>query len=166
MRKFLLLLIPLFLCGNEQRLLLSGFAIHETKNNRFDERYNSVNYGVGYEYNFYQKAKRPYFGMNLLLLEDSYYNPQLTFGLGHYIRFGTGSLQSAIGLSGFIGIKKIYSDDDTDRSGGSYGLAGGIAPALNIYYKNASVNFMYVPSFHYKEVDVTGFLFTYFSWRF
>ena len=166
MKKYLFFLLPLLLFGDEQRLLLSGFTLHEKKHNRFGEPYNAFNYGLGYEYNFYQENKKFYLGLNTLLLNDSYYNPQFTLGAGHYIRFDTGPLQSAVGLSGFIGCKKIYDDDDLDRSGGRYGLTGGIAPALNFYYKDASINLMYVPSFSYKDVDVTGFLFSYFSWRF
>ncbi len=166
MNKYFLLLLPLLLFADEQRLLILGFTIHEKPNNRFNESYNAFNYGLGYEYNFYKEPKKFYFGMNALILNDSYYNPQYTIGGGHYMRFKTGQLQSAIGLSGFIGWKRVYDDSDLDRNGGRYRLTGGIAPALNFYYKDASVNFMYVPSFHYKDVDITGFLFTYFSWKF
>ena len=167
MKKHLLLLFfPLVLFGDEQRLLLSGFSIHEKKYNRFEEPYNARNYGLGYEYNFYKEDKQFYFGMNGLLLQDSFYNPQLTLGLGHYIRFDLGPIESAIGLSGFIGWKKIYDDGDSSRDEGRYGLTGGIAPALNFYYGDAAINLMYVPSFHYRDIDITGFLFTYFSWRF
>ena len=166
MKRYLFLLLPFILFGNEQRLLLSGFTIHEKRYSRFDERYNGFNYGVGYEYNFYKEANRFYLGLNTLLLNDSYYNPQFTLGAGHYIRFDTGSVKSAVGLTGFIGWKKIYDDDDIDRNGGAYGLMGGIAPALNFYYRDAGINLMYVPSFHYRDIDVTGFFFSYFSWRF
>ena len=166
MNKLLFLLLHFLLFADEQRLLLSGFSIHEHKYDRFGETYNVLNYGLGYEYNFYQQERELYFGMNALVLNDSFHNPQFSLGLGHYMRFDMGALQSAVGLSGFIGWKKIYDDNDLDRDGGKYGLTGGIAPALNFYYKNASVNFMYVPSFHYKDVDITGFLYTYFSWRF
>lgn len=166
MKKYLFLLLPLLLFGNEQRLLLSGFTLHEKSDNRFGESYNGFNYGLGYEYNFYKEVNKFYLGLNTLLLNDSYYNPQFTLGAGHYIRFDTGYLKSAVGLTGFIGWKKIYDDNDKSRDGGKYGLMGGIAPALNFYYKKASINLMYVPSFHYRDVEITGFLFTYFSWRF
>ncbi len=162
---FALLLAPLLLSADEQRLLLSGFTLHEKHDDRFGEPYNAFNYGLGYEYNFYQEPKRFYFATNVLVLNDSYENLQYTVGAGHYIRFDTLGFQSAVGLSGFIGWKKIYDDSDLDRSGGAYGLTGGIAPALNFYYRSVSVNLMYVPSFHYKEVEVTGFLYTYFSWK-
>ncbi len=166
MNRLLFLLLPLLLFADEQRLLISGLTLHEKPNNRFGEPYNAFNYGLGYEYNFYKTPKELYFGINAMVLNDSYYNPQYSIGVGHYMRFDTGSVQSAIGLAGFIGAKRIYDDEDTGFSGGQYGLTGGIAPALNFYYKSASVNFMYVPSFHYKDVDVTGFLYTYFSWKF
>lgn len=166
MKRYLFLFLPLILFGNEERLLLSGFTLHEKRHNRFGESYNPFNYGLGYEYNFYQEERKFYLGLNTLLLSDSYYNPQFTVGAGHYIRFDTGYIQSTVGLSGFIGWKKIYDDDDSSRDEGRYGLMGGIAPALNFYYKEASINLMYVPSFHYRDVDITGFLFTYFSWRF
>lgn len=166
MNRYLLLLLPLLLFGDEQRLLLSGFTVHEKPNNRFDERYNAFNYGLGYEYNFYKEPRQIYFGMNTIVLNDSFYNPQFSIGAGHYMRFDMGPFQSAVGLSGFIGWKKIYTDADLNRDGGKYGLTGGVAPALNFYYENASVNFMYVPSFRYKDTAVTGFLYTYFSWQF
>ena len=167
MKKHLFLfLFPLVLFGNEQRLLLSGFTLHEKRDNRFGETYNAFNYGLGYEYNFYQEERKAYLGLNTLLLNDSYYNPQFTLAAGRYVRFDTGCLQSAVGLSGFIGWKKVYDDADNSRHGGRYGLIGGIAPALNFYYRDASINLMYVPSFHYRDIDTTGFLFTYFSWRF
>ena len=166
MTKYLFLLLPLLLFADEQRLLLSGFTIHVEPHNRFDERYNALNYGLGYEYNFYEEEREIYFGMNTLILNDSYYNPQFTIGAGHYMRFNMGEAQSAIGLSGFLGWKKVYDDSDIDRDGGKYRLTGGIAPALNFYYKDASVNFMFIPSFKYKDIDITGFLYTYFSWKF
>ncbi len=166
MRKLLFLLLPLLLFADEQRLLVSGFTIHETPNDRFGEPYNAFNYGLGYEYNFYKEPKQIYFGLNAIILNDSYANPQYSIGVGNYMRFDMGPLQSAVGLSGFMGWKRTYDDNDLDRDGGKYNLTGGIAPAVNFYYKNASVNFMYVPSFHYKEIDITGFLYTYFSWKF
>jgi len=166
MKRYLFLLLPLLLTADEHRLLLSGFSIHEKKNDRFGETYNAFNYGLGYEYNTFREDGKFYFGLNALLLDDSYHNPQFTLGAGHYIRFDLDVIECAVGLSGFVGYKKIYGDEDLDRNGGSYGLMGGIAPALNLYYKNAAVNLMYVPSFHYRDADITGFLFTYFSWRF
>lgn len=166
MHGLLFLLLPFLLLADEQRLLISGFTLHEKSESRFGEAYNAYNYGLGYEYNFYREAKKFYLGLNALLLEDSYYNPQFSIGAGHYIRFNRGALQSAVGLSGFIGWKRIYDDNDVDRSGGRYGLTGGIAPALNFYYYDAGLHFMYVPSFRFREIEITGFLYTYFSWKF
>ena len=69
------------------------------------------------------------------------------------------------GLSGFIGWKKLYDDNDLSRDDGKYGLTGGIAPAVTFYYEKVSLNLMYVPSIHFKDVDITGFLFAYFSFK-
>jgi len=49
----ILFLLPLFIFSNEQKILLTGFTIHEHTNDRFGEEYNAFNYGAGYEYNFF-----------------------------------------------------------------------------------------------------------------
>lgn len=163
---FLFLFLPLLLFSNEQRILLSGFTIHEHSHDRFDEAYNSINYGGGYEYNYFNDYKEIYFSTNILVLNDSFSNPQLSVGFGHQYRFDTGIVDTALGLSGFVGWKKIYTDEDLDRDGGKYGITGGIGPVAIFYYKKLSVNFIYVPAFAYKELDTTGFLFTYFGYKF
>ncbi|RLA71579.1 MAG: hypothetical protein DRG24_05170 [Epsilonproteobacteria bacterium] len=165
MKYLILLIIPLFLFADEQRVLISGISIHEKTNDRFGEKYNAFNYGAGYEYNFFDNFNEVYFGGNILVLNDSFENPQFTVGMGHYIRFDTGAVDTAIGLSGFVGWKKIYDDGDLSRDDGAYGFTGGIAPAVTFYYDRLSVNLMYVPSIHYKNIDITGFLFAYFSFR-
>ncbi|MCI0500255.1 MAG: hypothetical protein L0Y61_00730, partial [Epsilonproteobacteria bacterium] len=87
-------------------------------------------------------------------------------GMGHAYRFDTGAIDTAVGLSGFVGIKKIYTDDDLSRDDGDYGFTGGIGPTVTFYYEKLSVNFVYVPSFSYKDIETTGFLFTYFGYKF
>ena len=167
MKALLLLLLALIsLSANEQRLLLSGFTIHEKPNNRFGDPYNYFNYGIGYEYNLYEEPESFYWGLNTIILSDSYRNPQLTTGLAYAIRYEYKKVQTAVGLAGFIGIKKRYTDEDTEYDQGHYTVIGGVAPMLNFYYKDVSLNFLYVPHFHYKEIDITGFLYTYFSWKF
>jgi hypothetical protein len=164
-RYFFLFLIPFFLFADEQRVLVSGMTIHEKRNDRFGEKYNGFNYGAGYEYNFFNEYKKAYFGTNFLLLNDSFENPQFSIGAGHYFRFDTGTVDTSVGLSGFIGWKKIYDNNDLSRDDGKYGLTGGIAPAVMLYYQNFSINFMYVPSIKFKNIDITGFLFVYFSYK-
>lgn len=164
--RYLILLLPLFVFANEQRLIISGFTIHEHTNDRFDEKYNAFNYGIGYEYNFFEAYEEIYFGTNVLVLNDSFENPQYTMGFGHYYRFHTDIVDTAIGLSGFVGYKKIYTDDDLSRNDGEYKITGGVGPSLNFYKDDFSINFMYIPSIKYKELDLTGFLYTYFSYRF
>jgi len=166
MKLVLWIIFSLFLYAEEQRILLTGFTIHEHINDRFSEKYNAFNYGVGYEYNYFEEYKKIYFSMNGLVFNDSFENPQFAFGMGHSYRFSTDIIDYSIGLSGFVGIKKIYTDEDLNRSGGKYGLTGGVGPVLNLYYENLSISCIYVPGFKYKELDTTGFLFTYFGYKF
>lgn len=167
MIKYLLLfLLPFAIFANEQRVLLTGFTIHEHDTDRFGEKYNAFNYGAGYEYTFFEEYNALYFATNALVFNDSFKNPQLAVGFGHAYRFHTELIDTSIGISGFVGIKKIYTDEDSDRNGGDYGFTGGVGPTLNFYYKDFSVNFVYVPGFKYKDLDTTGFLFTYFGYKF
>lgn len=166
MKYMILFLLPLFIFSNEQKILLTGFTIHEHTNDRFDEEYNAFNYGAGYEYNFFNNYNEFYFISNILIFNDSFENPQVAIGMGHSYRFDTGIVDVAIGLSGFFGTKKIYTDEDLSRDDGDYGFTGGVGPTLNFYYEDLSVNFVYVPGLKYKDWDTTGFLFTYFGYRF
>ncbi len=166
MKYMILFLLPLFVFSNEQRILLSGITIHEHTNDRFGEEYNAFNYGAGYEYTFFEAYNEFYFASNVMVFNDSFENPQLAVGFGHSYRFDTGIVDTAIGLSGFVGIKKIYNDEDFSRDDGEYGFMGGFGPTLNLYYDDLSVNFVYVPGFKYKDLDTTGFLFTYFGYSF
>ena len=153
--------------ANEQRILLSGVTIHEHSHDQFNEAYNSFNYGAGYEYNFFNDYEEVYFSGNILAINDSFANNQLIVGFGHYYRFDTGLIDTALGLSGFVGWKKIYKDGiDLDRDGGEYGIMGGAGPVAVLYYEKFSVNFIYVPGIAYKDLDTTGFLYTYFSYKF
>jgi len=160
------LCIPFILFATEQRAIVSGFTIHEHTYDRFGKKYNAYNYGVGYEYNFFEKYNEIYFASNVLLLNDSFKNPQFSIGLGHYYRFHTGTVDTALGITGFFGIKKIYDDEDKSRADGHYGLTGGVGPTVNFYYENLSANFVYVPGFKYKKLNTTGFLYLYFGYKF
>ena len=163
---FTLLFMPLLLAANEQRILLSGFTIHEHSHDQFGEAYNGFNYGGGYEYNFFDDYNEFYFASSILGISDSFSNPQLIVGFGHAYRFDLGVVDTSLGISGFVGWKKIYEDEDTDRSGGAYSFMGGAGPVAILYYQNYSVNFMYVPGIAYKELETTAFLYTYFSFKF
>jgi hypothetical protein len=163
---FLLMLLPLALPADERRILISGFSLHEHPRNQFGEPYNAFSAGAGYEYNFFDDFGKPYFSANLLLIKDSFYNPQLTLGFGHAVRFHQHYADTALGLSGFIGWKKLYDRDDRTKESGAYGVTGGIAPALSFYRGDLSVNFIYVPSVEIAGHDITGFLFGYFGWKF
>jgi len=166
MKYLMILILPYLLLATEQRVLLSAVTVHEHTYDRFGTKYNAFNYGVGYEYNYFEEYNTLYFATNVLLFNDSFENPQLAVGMGHYYRFDTGVIDTAVGLTGFFGIKKIYTDEDTSRDGGKFGLTGGVGPAVNFYYEDVSVNFVYVPGFKYKELDTTGFLYMYFGYRF
>ena len=50
--------------AKEERIIISGFSLHEKTQDRFDEKYNAYNYGIGYEYNFFEEYNKLYFGMN------------------------------------------------------------------------------------------------------
>lgn len=146
---------------------MSGFTIHEHSSDLFGEEYNAFNYGAGYEYNFFNDYNDIYFSGNILAINDSFANNQLITGFGHYYRFDTGVIDTALGLSGFVGWKKIYTEgEDLDRNGGEYDIMGGAGPVVVLYYKKLSVNFIYVPGIAYKELETTGFLYTYFGFKF
>ncbi len=166
LKYLIFILFPLLLFSNEQRILVSGFTIHEHSHDRFDEKYNAFNYGAGYEYNYFNNYNEIYFATNVLVLNDSFENPQLSVGFGHRYRFDIGVIDIALGLTGFVGWKKIYKNEDVDRSEGNYGITGGIGPSGALFYDKFSINFIYVPHFAYKELDTTGFLLTYFSYKF
>lgn len=164
-----LYLLPLFalsLLADEQRLLLTGFSVHETARNQFGERYNGLNGGLGYEYNRFEAYGAWYFTGNVMLFDDSFENPQLTVGFGHAMRFRGTLADTAVGLAGFVGIKKLYEHDDRTGSTGDYGLMGGIAPAVSLYRGDWSLNLVYVPSVKVSDYDLTGFGFAYFGWKF
>lgn len=168
-KKFITLFIfltPLFNMANEQRVLLTGFTLHEGEHDRFGEEYNAFNYGLGIEYSFFENYQEVYFTTNALVFNDSFYNPQLAIGFGHSYRFDTGIIDTAIGLSGFVGIKKIYTDEDKSRADGYYGITGGVGPTMNFYYDDFSLNLVYVPSFSYKDLKTTAFIFGYFGYEF
>lgn len=166
MKYLILILFPFVMFANEQRILLTGFTIHEHTNDRFGEKYNGYNYGAGYEYNYFNEYNELYYGMNAMLFNDSFENPQFVFGMGHSYRFDLNFVDISIGLSGFVGVKKIYTDNDISRDDGAYGVTGGLGPTMNLYYDDFSMNFVYVPGFKYKDLDTTGFLFTYFTYKF
>lgn len=166
MKYIILFVLSSFIFANEQRLLLSGFTIHEHTYDRFGEEYNAFNYGAGYEYSFFNEYNEIYFATNVLLFNDSFENPQLVVGMGHAYRFDTGVIDTAIGVSGFFGVKKIYTDDDLNRDDGEYGFTGGVGPTVTLYYEDFSMNFVYVPGFSFKDLDTTGFLYTYFGYKF
>jgi len=166
MKYFYLLLLPFILFAEEQRVLLTGFTIHEHTYDRFGEKYNAFNYGAGYEYNFFKDYNKFYFSTNALVFNDSFKNPQLAVGFGHAYRFDTGFIDTSVGVSGFLGAKKIYDDEDLNREDGEYGFTGGVGATLNFYYEDFSVSCVYVPGFKYKDLDTTGFLFTYFGYKF
>ena len=170
MKIFRLALLPLLIVplieADEQRLLLSGFSVHETSRNQFGERYNALNAGMGYAYNRFEEYGQWYFHTNAMLLNDSFRNPQLIVGFGPALRFEHEIADASVGVAGFVGWKKLYEPDDRVGSTGKYGLMGGIAPAVSFYRGSYSLNLIYVPSIEIQDHDITGFLFGYFGWKF
>jgi hypothetical protein len=169
MKQFIAIILVFFatsLNAVEQRLLLTGITLHETSHNQFGNRYNAFNAGAGYEYNRFKEYNEWYFHTNAMLLNDSFRNPQFIVGFGHAMRFHHEHADTAVGLAGFVGVKKLYDRDDTVGTTGSYGLMGGVAPSLSIYRGDFSLNLIYVPSIEIQDHDITGFLFGYFGWKF
>jgi len=155
------------LIANEHRLLLSGLSLHEIPHNLKGEPYNSFSSGVGYEYNLFEKYNEVYFGFNTLVLNDSFYNPQATLGSAIAMRFHNDYFDTSIAFAGFVGYKKLYQEDENGVvDEGSYRVIGGALPTLTLYYKEVNVNLMYFPSFEYKTVDMTGYMYINFGWKF
>ena len=163
---FILLLLTSISYGSEARLLLTGLSWHETSRDQFGERYNALNGGIGYEYNRFDAYNAWYFTGNVMLFNDSFRNPQLTVGFGHAMRFEGSVADIAVGLAGFVGVKKLYEADDRVGTTGEYGLMGGLAPAVSLYLGALSLNLIYVPSLTIGDYDITGFAFAYLGWRF
>jgi hypothetical protein len=162
----LFILLSTLAYAGEHRLLLTGLSLHEHAHNQFGERYNAYNVGIGYEKNWFETYSRWYFTTNAMLFNDSFENPQLTVGFGHAKRFAFSTADVAIGLAGFVGVKKLYESDDHTGESGKYGLMGGLAPVIVLYRRDWSLNLVYVPSVKVRDYDLTGFAFAYLGWRF
>jgi len=168
MKHLVLSVLLLFsLNANEHRLLITGFTIHEQSVGDNGVEFNAINYGLGYEFTTFNEYNSLYFGTNFTLMQDSYFNPQYTLSISPNVRFKM-SENSAIsfGLAAFGMYKKETYLVGIDPDEAGYGFIFGAAPLSAIYYKDVNINFAYVPSFSYKDINVIGFVITYFGWTF
>lgn len=152
--------------GAENRLLLTGLSFHEVRKNQFGETYNMTNTGFGYEHNRFTRYGEWYLAGNVMLMNDSFRNPQLTLGLGHAIRYRYELADLSVGAAGFVGWKKFYNHYDTDKSTGHYDLTGGVTPVVSLYRGEWSLNLIYIPTMQIGTYDITGFMFAYLGVRF
>jgi hypothetical protein len=126
-----------------------------------------VNLGAGYEFTTFKEYNEFYFATNLTALNDSHDNMQYTISSSPNIRFNIAKhLDALIGVAAFAMWKKDVFKVGVSRDNAEYDLVYGAAPLASIYYKRVSVNFAYVPSVSYEQIDKVGFLIMYFGWKF
>ncbi len=155
------------LCANEHRLLISGFSIHDKPTTSSGVAFNSLNYGLGYEYTDFSHYDRFYLASNFTVLEDSFYYTQYTLSASKNIRFKINEdISVSLGLAMFAMIKKDTISPTTLGSDPQYILIPGAAPLSSIYYKDLTLNFAYVPTIKDPQINITGFLIVYFGWEY
>jgi hypothetical protein len=168
MKIFIILFFFLSSClyANEHRILISGFTKHEESHRSNGERFNEVNLGGGYEFTTFKDYNEFYFGTNLTVIDDSFDNLQYTVSASSNIRFSLGrNTALSIGVASFAMWKKDNFKTGVSEDDAQYDLVIGAAPLTSVYYKDLSVNFAYVPSISYKQIDSVGFIILYFGWR-
>jgi hypothetical protein len=154
------------LYANEHRILISGFTKHEQSHRSNGERFNEVNLGGGYEFTTFKDYNEFYFATNLTVLDDSYDNLQYTVSASSNIRFKVNKNTAlSIGIASFAMWKKDNFKVGVSEENAEYDLVIGAAPLASAYYKDFSVNFAYVPSVSYEQIESVGFLVVYFGWR-
>lgn len=162
----LFLFLSSYLYANEHRILISGFTKHEKSYRSNGERFNEVNPGGGYEFTTFKEYNEFYFGTNLTVLDDSYDNLQYTISASSNIRFKLSKhTDVSIGIASFAMWKKDNFKVGVSEDNAEYDIVIGAAPLASVYYKDLSVNFAYVPSVSYEQIDSVGFLVVYFGWR-
>ncbi len=167
--KYLIILIVLYISclADEHRLLITGFTKHETESSNSGQKFNECNYGGGYEYTTFKNYDEWYFGSNITVLKDSYDEVQYTLSASPNIRFQLSRTSAfSIGAVVFAMWKKDNYKTNVPPEEAKYALLFGAAPMASLYYKSLSVNFAYVPSFSFKNIDTVGFGILYFGWVF
>lgn len=163
----LLFLLSSLVFANEHRLLISGFTKHEHSNRSNGKKYNEFNLGAGYEFTTFKNYNEFYFGTNVTVLNDSYSNIQYTVSASSNIRFKLSRHTAiSIGVASFAMWKKDTFKAGVSEDEAKYDLVIGAAPLGSFYYKDLSVNFAYVPSVSYENVQTVGFAIVYFGWTF
>lgn len=162
----LLCLMSVNLLGDEHRFLISGFTKHEQSHNRDGYEFNEVNLGAGYEYTTFEDYNRFYFGTNFTVLKDSFRNLQYTLSASSNIRFELSQNSAiSIGVAAFAMYKKDAYKIGMTQDNAEYDFLYGAAPLASLYYDRLTVNFAYVPSVSYEQIDTVGFLIVYFGWK-
>lgn len=163
----LLLFFSSFIFASEHRLLITGFTKHETSHSASGYEYNELNYGAGYEYTTFEDYKELYWGTNITVLRDSYDEWQYTLSFSPNVRFRLNENTSfSIGAALFYMYKKDNYKNDVPPKTAEYDFLIGAAPMASLYYKDVSVSAAYVPSFSHDDIETTGFLIVYFTWKF
>jgi hypothetical protein len=106
-------------------------------------------------------------GSNISVLKDSFSEWQYTLSVSSNMRFRLNQeLSLSLGVAGYVMYKKDNYKNNVSKEKAEYDFIGGLAPLGSLYYNDFSVNFAYVPSFSYKELEVVGFAIVYFGYRF
>lgn len=168
MKSLIILFLFLSSClyANEHRILISGFTKHEHSHRSNGEAFNEVNLGGGYEFTTFKDYNEFYFGTNLTVLDDSYDNLQYTVSASSNIRFKLSkNTDFSVGIASFAMWKKDNYKVGVSEDNAEYDLVIGAAPLASVYYKDFSMNFAYVPSISYEQIESVGFLVVYFGWK-
>jgi len=163
----ILFLLSCALSANEHRLLISGFTKHEDSHRDNGDRYNEFNYGAGYEFTTFEDYKEFYLGSNVTVLKDSFDEWQYTLSISPNIRYKLAKdLAISIGIASFVMLKKDNFKKGVTKEEAEYDWLVGAAPLSSLYYKDFSMNFAYVPSVSFGDLDTVGFVIVYFGWKF
>jgi len=162
-----LLLFIYFSYADEHRLLLTGFTKHEVSEASSGRKFNEFNYGGGYEFTTFENYDELYFASNVTVLRDSFDKPQYTLSASPNIRYRLNDNTAfSFGVAAFAMWKdELFRENISDEES-QYILVFGAAPLASLYYKSLCVNFAYIPTLTYKNINPVGFGIVYFGWTF
>lgn len=165
---FLFLLFCSILFSSENRILIHGLTSHFHSKDSSGYKYNSFNYGLGFEHTNYSKKNNRntqfVLGYSINLISDSYKNPFFFGGILTELRYKINSNYSiASSVYTYIGYKKT---DSLSSSTFKYEPIIGATPGLRFYFKNFSINYNFSPSITVNNTFFEGFHYLSFSYSF
>lgn len=151
----------------EERIILSGFTKHWDDKNIVGKKFNSNNWGIGYERSFFKNYNEAYLTYGGAIILDSYKNIFPFVNAGYEYRFNT-FIPTAIGLNALIGVKKIplferNENGELYETATKYLPFSAIAPSVKILSDNFSLNLYVTPNVkvqtEYFWLNIVGFVY-------